>query len=98
MAQPRWLGSSCDAVDLDQRMAREPVHADAGPCRQAILRKIGTIDLVHRAVVAIEMEEEGAYRHDVLEPETRALQHQEKVIHHAAGLGLDTGGQRCAVV
>ena len=40
-------------------------HADTRPCRQAIRRKIRTIDVVHRAVVALEMGEEGARRHDV---------------------------------
>ena len=53
--RPSGLGTARDEIDLDERIAREPGHADAGPRGKALLGKVGSIDAVHRVVVPLEM-------------------------------------------
>ena len=47
-----------DAIDLDQRVAHEVRHADAGARRTSVRREEAGIDFVHGVVVALEARQE----------------------------------------
>ena len=95
----RLLGRPAgDHVDLHQRVAGEARHADGGARRQAVRREIGFVDHVHGLVVALELRQEDAARKHVAEVQAQFVQHDDEVVHDAAGLRLDAVRKRRRVV